>query len=73
MIAHLPILQVILPLIAAPICACIFNGRLAWAFAVAVTWGAFAIAIALMVQVLGQGTVDYALGNWLPPIGKGRT
>jgi multicomponent Na+:H+ antiporter subunit D len=67
--AHLPILQVLLPLLAAPLCALLRRGSVAWVVALAAAWGAFLIAVLLLVQVLGEGTLSYALGGWPPPWG----
>ncbi len=69
MFAHLPVLQIILPLIAAPLCVLFRHGRAAWALATLVTWAALAIAILLLVQVLETGTIKYLLGGWLAPWG----
>ncbi|MBI4539035.1 MAG: monovalent cation/H+ antiporter subunit D family protein [Gemmatimonadetes bacterium] len=69
MTAHLPILQIVIPLMAAGICAPLRRARLAWAFAVLISWTAFGIAIALLGQVLSKGTVGYELGNWAAPWG----
>ncbi len=67
--AHLPILQVILPLIAAPICVLLRRRALAWGLALIVSWAALAIAIALLVQVLDEGQISYLLGGWVAPWG----
>ena len=66
---HLPILQVILPLIAAPVCVLLRNGNLAWVFALAVSWVSFVIAILLLSQVMDGSMITYALGDWAPPWG----
>lgn len=66
---HLPILQVILPLIAAPLCVLLRRPALAWGLALVVSWAALAIAIALLVQVLDEGQVSYLLGGWVAPWG----
>jgi multicomponent Na+:H+ antiporter subunit D len=66
---HLPILQVILPLLAAPVCVLLRNGNLAWVFALAVSWVSFVIAILLLSQVMDGSTITYALGDWAPPWG----
>ncbi len=66
---HLPALQVVLPLIAAPLCIVLRRTSLVWAFATAVTWSALAIAILLLKQVLAGGTISYALGGWEAPWG----
>jgi multicomponent Na+:H+ antiporter subunit D len=69
MTAHLPILQVVIPLLAAPLCALLRRGELAWLFALAISWAAFAIAISLLNTILHSGTISYALGGWPPPWG----
>lgn len=66
---HLPVLQVLVPLIAAPLCAILPRGRLAWGLTVAVSWAAFVIAAALLAQTADGDVLSYALGNWAPPFG----
>ena len=68
-IAHLPALQVVVPLLAAPTCVLLRNGRAAWVLAALVTWTAFAISLGLLAQVVEHGTISYALGDWAPPWG----
>jgi multicomponent Na+:H+ antiporter subunit D len=69
LIAQLPVLQVIIPLIAAGLCAPLRWPRIAWGFSVLVAWTAFAISISLLAQVLEVGTISYALGGWAAPWG----
>ena len=69
MIAQLPILQVIVPLLAAPCCLLIGRVKLIWAFAVLASVVAFGISIALLQQVLASGTLVYSLGGWRAPFG----
>lgn len=66
---HLPVLPVILPLTAAPIALLIPAGRLSHLFACLVSSIAFACCILLLHQVAAHGTISYALGDWLPPLG----
>ena len=66
---HLPVLQVALPLIAAPVCVLLQRGRLAWGFTTLVCWGLLAIAALLLDQVMSSGPISYRLGGWAPPIG----
>ena len=66
---HLPVLQVIVPLIAAPVCVLLRRPILAWGLALIVGWAALAIAIALLVQVLDEGPISYLLGGWVAPWG----
>lgn len=66
---HLPVLQVAVPLLSAPLCLLLRNGRLAWLFTLTVSWLVLAGAVGLLLQVLAQGTVSYALGAWPAPWG----
>jgi multicomponent Na+:H+ antiporter subunit D len=66
---HLPALQVVVPLMAAPACMILRNGKAAWALALVITWAAFAVALSLLLQVLDSGPISYAIGGWEPPWG----
>lgn len=66
---HLPALQVVVPLIAAPICVLLRRPNLAWALAALTNWAAFGIALALLAKVLADGTLSYSLGGWAAPWG----
>jgi multicomponent Na+:H+ antiporter subunit D len=67
--AHLPVLIVVVPLIAAPIAALVRHPRISWAIALASSWFTLVAAVALLRQVLGQGIISYSLGGWTAPIG----
>ncbi|MBM3357718.1 MAG: monovalent cation/H+ antiporter subunit D family protein [Candidatus Rokubacteria bacterium] len=69
MITQLPILQVVIPLIAAPLMVLLRHGTAAWLLAVGVSWASLAIALGLLSEVAGGGLVSYALGSWPPPWG----
>lgn len=66
---HLPALQVVIPLLAAPLCAMLRRPILAWAWATLVSWVALIVAGLILVQVLTTGTISYWIGNWQPPWG----
>lgn len=66
---HLPILQVIVPLMAAPVCLFLRRGILSWGWATLTTWCAFAISLALLSGVLDNGTIIYEIGDWAAPWG----
>ena len=66
---QLPILQIVIPLIAAPICLLLRHAAAAWLFSALITAITFMISLALLVQVLEQGTISYELGGWAPPWG----
>ena len=67
--SHLPILQVVLPLLSAPLCVLLRRGALCWGLALLVSWVSFGIAIALLQQVSTGGDISYELGSWAPPWG----
>ena len=63
------ILQVVLPLVAAPICM-IFNARgAAWLIASLTTLASFAMAVFLLNEVAQGGVLVYSIGNWDAPVG----
>ena len=66
---HFPVLVVILPLVTAPICVMLRHGGRAWLLATIVTWASFALAIALLRQVMDTGAISYLLGDWAAPWG----
>ncbi|MEW6291939.1 MAG: monovalent cation/H+ antiporter subunit D family protein [Pseudomonadota bacterium] len=67
--AHLPALQVVLPLLSAPLAVLLRHGGLAFAIVTAGAWAAFAAAIGLWLQVGEVGTISYHIGSWAPPWG----
>ena len=69
MLTHLPILQVIVPLMAAPLCLFLTRPRLVWLFALIVSGLAFLISSLLLQQVMESGTILYTLGGWDAPWG----
>ncbi len=69
MLAHLPILHVIVPLMAAPACLILRRPQLVWMFTLLASAIAFIISILLLQQVMQTGTISYELGGWSPPWG----
>ncbi|MBT6441050.1 MAG: monovalent cation/H+ antiporter subunit D family protein, partial [Alphaproteobacteria bacterium] len=67
--SHLPVLQVIVPMIAAPLCVLLRRDKYAWALATLVTWAILAMVSLLLIQVINEGEVIYHLGGWPPPYG----
>ena len=67
--AQLPILQVILPLILAPVILILRNPRAAWGLTLIVTWSTFIISISLIIKVFDSGNISYRLGGWAAPWG----
>ncbi|MCH6578209.1 MAG: monovalent cation/H+ antiporter subunit D family protein [Proteobacteria bacterium] len=69
MLQHLPALQIVVPLVAAPICLLLRRGDLAWGLTLIVSWAALAIAVMLLHAVITGGVISYELGDWAPPWG----
>ncbi|MGD8477756.1 MAG: monovalent cation/H+ antiporter subunit D family protein [Burkholderiales bacterium] len=67
--SNLPALQVVLPLIAAPLCVLLRRSALTWLVAWSATWATAAISIAMLLRVVDGGTISYAFGGWAPPWG----
>ena len=66
---QLPVLQVLAPLLAAPLCALLRGRAVPWLLSLAVSAAAFAISLKLLSTVLDGGPVEYAMGDWAPPVG----
>jgi multicomponent Na+:H+ antiporter subunit D len=66
---NLPALQVVVPLLAAPLMVLVRRGTFAWLLATLVSWTALAIALTLAFKVREAGPISYAIGNWPPPWG----
>ncbi|MBT6800392.1 MAG: monovalent cation/H+ antiporter subunit D family protein, partial [Rhodospirillales bacterium] len=69
MSAHLPILQIVVPLLAAPISVFFRRAAIVWYLTLIVSIITLAISITLLAQTLDQGVISYALGNWAAPFG----
>jgi multicomponent Na+:H+ antiporter subunit D len=69
MLEHLAALQVVLPLVAAPLIVLARNARFAWLATTAVSYACLVISLRLFWQVAKVGPVSYAIGSWAPPWG----
>ncbi|WP_461482016.1 proton-conducting transporter transmembrane domain-containing protein, partial [Porticoccus sp.] len=69
MLSQLPILQVVVPLLAAPACLLLDRSRLVWIFTVLVCGLSLSISMLLLHQVYQHGTLSYGLGGWDAPWG----
>lgn len=67
--SNLPALQVIIPLLAAPMALMLRRGRIAHLFAMLVSFVALAISYTLLQTVLADGPISYEMGGWEPPWG----
>lgn len=67
---HLPVLQVIVPLLAAPFVAFLRGRELAWWLTLVITSVTFAMSLALYAHVQDTGeTLIYQMGGWAAPLG----
>lgn len=69
MAGHLPILEVMLPLAAAPLCALVRRPFIAWAIAAAAAFFALVGSTLLLMEIGSTGAISYHIGGWIPPWG----
>lgn len=67
--SQLPALQVVLPLMAAPLCILIGRPGPVWGFCVVATGTTLVIAWQLLQRVLAEGSISYVMGGWAAPWG----
>jgi multicomponent Na+:H+ antiporter subunit D len=68
-IEHLPALQVVIPLICAPLCMLVRYRDWSWIVALFGSWASLVISWLLLQQVMDAGVISYHMGNWAPPLG----
>ena len=66
---HLPVLLIVIPLVAAPLCVLVPNRQLTRLMALLVCWLTFGISVALLAKVMVGGPISYDLGGWKAPYG----
>lgn len=66
---HFPALQVVVPMLTAPLVVLLRPRGLAWAACTMASLLAFVIAVQLVQAVLANGPVGYLMGSWPPPYG----
>lgn len=69
MMKHLPVLQVLMPLLAAPLCVLVRNRTAAWSLFLLAGVGSLGCAVAMATRVVEGEVLRYAMGGWPPPIG----
>lgn len=67
--SHLLVLQVVIPLISAPVCILIRKQQLVWPVVLAVSWICFYISCQLLQIVIDHQQIQYFLGGWAAPWG----
>jgi len=68
-LAQLPALEVVVPLIAAPLTLVLRRASIAWAVTTAACAFSFVAALLLAAEVAQHGPLSYAIGSWAPPWG----
>jgi multicomponent Na+:H+ antiporter subunit D len=68
-LAHLPALLIVIPLLSAPVCACFSRRKIAWFFTSLICLTTFLISFKLLLDIKYVGVIRYALGGWEAPIG----
>ena len=66
---QLPIIQIVILLVASPLCVIFRNGNWAWAIATLSTWIVLGIVSYLTFNIIQEGPISYHLGGWRPPFG----
>ncbi|MEM7303319.1 MAG: monovalent cation/H+ antiporter subunit D family protein [Pseudomonadota bacterium] len=66
---HLPILQVVIPLLMAPLCMLIGRAVVSWMLAFLSSILALAVSIALVARTINGAVISYHIGGWAPPLG----
>lgn len=66
---NLPALQVVIPLLSAPLALMLGRGRLSHLLALVVSTIALVISYTLLQTVLVDGPISYEMGGWAPPWG----
>ena len=69
LVDQLPILQIVVPFIAAPIIVLLGVRQLAWLLTFIASAVSFVISIALIQHVIDGSEISYQLGGWAPPVG----
>lgn len=67
--AHLPALQVVVPMLAAPLALLFRHPKVSWAIAAVASTLSSVIAWVLLSTVLRAGTWTYDMGGWEAPVG----
>ena len=66
---HAVVLLVVAPMLAAPFCVALTNGRLTWLITLVTTVISLLCALVLVGQTADGQVISYALGGWAPPLG----
>lgn len=68
-IDNFPALQVVIPIMGAPVCIFFNRAKLSWFIAFVFSLIAFIISVSLLVTVNNSGIISYEMGSWKPFFG----
>lgn len=68
-IDQLPMLTVVVPMLAAPLCVLIGNRHIAWLLAFLASVFSFVFSTHMLLQVMDGDILSYHMGGWAPPLG----
>jgi multicomponent Na+:H+ antiporter subunit D len=68
-IDQLPLLAVVFPMLAAPLCVLFGNRHIAWLLAFLASLFSFLFSFHMLLQVMDGDVLSYHLGGWAPPMG----
>lgn len=69
LVEHFPVLQVVVPLMTAPIIVLLRNKNLAWGLATLCAFFSLYVSTSLLAEVKAHGAIDYYIANWPSHIG----
>ena len=68
-IDQLPLLTIVVPMVAAPLCVLFGNKHIAWILAFVASLISFLFSGHMLLQVMDGDVLSYHLGGWAPPLG----
>lgn len=68
-IDQLPLLTIVVPMIASPLCMLFGNRHIAWLLAFLASLASFLFSAHMLLQVIDGDVLSYHLGGWAPPLG----
>lgn len=68
-IDQLPMLTIVVPMLAAPLCVLFGNRHIAWLLAFLASFFSFIFATHMLLQVMDGDVLSYHMGGWEPPLG----
>ncbi len=68
-IDQLPLLTIVVPMVAGPLCVLFGNRHIAWLLAFLASLASFLFSAHMLLQVIDGDVLSYHLGGWAPPLG----